>query len=440
MCVYFRRIHFIAATVSTTLPSRYSKMSGNASQLEIPSAAMEPSRTPKQYKKKDRRPPTKRFNSAASDDHSGLDDDDTEGELDPTEFDQPSMFSSDSFPPIEGTYDLIRANQEEVSHNMNNNNKTEPNYDVVVRVETKDDEVFQPRNIGESVCINESLYDLVGRINAGEEENKETQENNESNDCKNQTELYEPVDTTNQIIHSKPPSIQNQPLPKVPTSDMVSKELYDFIPDNSPVGGVTYEDIDRQTDIKEADSSDDESVPIPSAMLCNGGVPPPVPQRNGNMSGAPPIPMKGVPLQEQETYDNAPSLPVKGAPLQEQETYDNAPSLPVKGAPLQEQETYDNAPSLPVKGAHLQEQETYDNAPSLPLKGHTEATPTKIPPTIPKFPVPVPRKRTNIKSQSVDAAHNQTVDEFSANDEIYDDIVVGKESNESQQGKLSLST
>lgn len=407
-------IQYPVGNPTSSLPNRYNKLGGNASQLSMPTA-VQASHVPKQYKKKDRRMPTKRFNSAASsgDELSG---NDTEGELDPTEFDQPPELSLSLPQSIEGVYDLVKSPETvETSSNTNNNNKTEPvTYDSV-KVETSD-ELLLGSNLTKSVCINESLYDLVGRINAGEGETIL----GEKSDMTASTELYEPIgnNESNSVVATKLP-IRSQPLPQAPPSTE-PKQLYDVIQEPG-MGGVMYEDIDRQNELKEAESSDEETVPLPPRLVPTGK-PPPIPPRQGEEY----VTSNEV---QQETYNNVPTLPSKALLQEDQEMYDNAPSLPLKGLPHKEQTTPPNLAynSISMPSPH-EDQEMYDNAPSLPLK----QSPPKLPQRSPRSPVPTPRTRKSSKSSNASCDIKPVME-----DEIYDDIV-RVESNGSLNGERKL--
>ena len=292
-----------------SLPGRYNKMGGKASSLEMPSVVEPTNRTPKQYRKKDRRLPTKRFNSAMvadSDEGSPVDSDTgADGQLDPNEFtntNNNSMTSpTDPLSPAEPLYDLVtQANiQEDSSKATTTSNSLLPPRDIGKNRAVSLNSVGENRNLKDSVCLNESLYDLVGRINAGEDESGATESTKKEEIIETQ-ELYEPVA---EVPLDKGPPTPSKAKISIPpaTSQQFTEQLYDSV-DEVNIGskdtGVMYEDVDREPGLKEAESSDDdddERVPLPSSS---------VPQ---SLSPPPPLP----PRAGEEMYDNAPALPPK---------------------------------------------------------------------------------------------------------------------------------
>lgn len=375
-------------------------MGGRAAHLSAPSALpSEPRKTPKQYKKKDRRLPTKRFSSTGDYD-TGPDSDDNEGMGLSSDGQLSRELLPQSLPTIthsvEGIYDLVSS--------MDNNNDTlsSPTQTLSAttlspptsgRVRNSSDVSFEGSNLQTSVCINESLYDLVGRINAGED--IEQQELYEPVNEQLQQELYEPID--NPDSKSPPPSNTPKlppppPLPYANTQDQLYESISEPHPqtDNAPIG-VMYEDVERSNDLKEADSSDDDdTIPLPSNLL----PPPPLPPRVG-----------------EEMYDNAPSLPTKGAKLEvggggDESYYGNVGNSP--------------SPRRPPSSNQVRQGE---------LKAPKPLPRTNIGPTQSNSP-PLP---TNNNSLSVN--NNDTVED--PDQELYDDIqvVLERKTEEGEQEK-----
>ena len=296
-----------------SLPGRYNKMGGKASSLEMPTVVEPTNRTPKQYRKKDRRLPTKRFNTASvtdSDEGSPIDSDTgADGQLDPNEFNNScidtSITSPTSPPPsAEPLYDLVtQANIQEDSDRpvTTSTNSLLPPRDVGNRSVSLNS-VGENRNLKDSTCLNESLYDLVGRINAGEDEGGAPEPTKKEEETETQ-ELYEPIADVPLDKGPPTPSRAKTSVPPPPptTSQQCTEELYDSVDEvniDSKDTGVMYEDVDRESGLKEAESSDDdddERVPLPSSSLPQIlSPPPPLPPRAG-----------------EEMYDNAPTLPPK---------------------------------------------------------------------------------------------------------------------------------
>ena len=388
MYYLYTHLHFLL-TANVTLPSRYNKTSGNNGSLfGAPTAVpTDGSRTPKQYKKKDRRLPTKRFNSAGDQSEPDSDMDGcSDGELNHDEFNGQKFLIEDlsndvslieATGIVDSVYDLVRQSDEKTniptipptkqasSSNTNNNNGTlSQKYDQVT--------LHVQQTLEDSVCINESLYDLVGRINAGEDEEIPITEEPPQPSMTDTQDLYEPIQEAPPLSSSvSKTSIKNEPLPSVPPANLTSQssELYEPIVEAAPVGGVMYEAIERDDELKEADSSDDETVPLP-------------------VSG-PPLPLRGQPSV------TTPPLP----PRIGQEMYDNPPLIPPKNQPIEEDEFYGNAPSLPVK-------------PNSPMSSPGHPKPI-VPPPMRSIKQPVPTPRTN----------KPRISEKTGEDEIYDDTV-----------------
>lgn len=359
-------------------------MGGKASSLEMPSAVeSSSSRTPKQYKKKDRRLPTKRFASDSvvdSDDGSGIESDTAvDGQLDPSEFANPSISINDSVtsptsPPSEPLYDLIT--QENIQNDKNRPVTTSstsllsPQHSEGHRksnggsFNSSDDS----RNLKDSVSLNESLYDLVGRINAGEDGGGASVPPT-INQAAEPQELYEPIADTPLI--KGPASPTRRPVP-------ISEQLYDSVNEGGGenMGGDMYEDVDRGPELKEAESSDDdERVLLPPSKIPNSGSPPP------------PLP----PRAGEEMYDNAPTLPPKNT---------NSSSLGDEDPPDSE-EFYGNTTSTAVRMTEL----SYPVSPSRP-------------------PKPLPRSTGSTSSTANDEQLPVTPAAESAEygEELYDDI------------------
>lgn len=332
-----------------TLPSRYAKFGGDAIDLETPSVVpVSPNRTPKMYKKKDRRMPTKRFNPLANEDEDISSDFDSDkgGELDPMrDLDDTSPIEESSSITVdhvkhmkdplnqEGIYDLARqpiGNTSSVhtnltSPNSNNNNGTV--VDSIPRNNMHSPELIK-RVCGSDVDIHESLYDLVGRINAGDDSHVNhnvgdqiTKLTEPAQDVyepinENPQDVYEPIEEVPLPINNSQTlsksiqlnkSVVKEPLPSTPNLTHQSSEVYETL-DNPP---VMYEEVDRNDCIEEAVSSDDEDTPI---------------------SCLPPLPLrkeKDV-SQTKEEEVNEEYIDVPKIVEDENSFYDNAPTLPPK--------------------------------------------------------------------------------------------------------------
>ena len=412
-------------TPKGSLPSRYNKLGGNALDLETPKAVpMSDSQKPKMYKKKERRLPTKRFNNLddgqeeeefSEDDK--LEDDAMDGELDAHRLDKVSSevsitLNSLSTSETDSIYVLAGQTEERprvTSPNSNNNNGREP--------------------FSSSVNVHESLYDLVGRINAGEEETKtkkltETVKSGGTVDSAPQQDFYEIIlqDQQDQDVYepmSEPNSPMTTPIHKVTTPNhkkdspdpchslppvlhqstslgfrpvipkQPSLDLYEPI-DNPVVEGVLYEEIEQSNEcLLESDSSDEED------------------QNLGRRDGVRVTSSKPVPLPR-VLRSSLPSPPCQHRDSREESSrmvHNTPPSLPLRPPlPLLPKEelavTYGNAPSLCILSpspTDISEQKDdlqfYDNAPSLPPKpsGSTPTSPTHKTQRILKSPVPTPR-------------------------------------------------
>jgi hypothetical protein len=307
-----------ASGVSATLPSRYNKDGA----FDMPSAVdVSPSHFPKQYKKKDRRLPTKRFND---DDPDGTDDNVDQEHKDMDK----DMRTTSEIPTIEGVYDLATNSNSNsyLESNTNNNNGASSH--------EKDIDKLGATTLGGSACINESLYDLVGMINAGDDDDGD-------NAVSKSLDVYEPIDgeykrtSSKSVSSTKSLNIQSLPLPQVPQApkEQTNLQLYEDIPAASP---VMYEDVERQDGINEADSSDEEDSNVPPLTITS--VLPKIPPKNIYDSADDVLLVAGSPpscddIQEIEIYGNASILPLIPSSSSKTPTENVTVNKPPKPAP-----------------------------------------------------------------------------------------------------------
>ncbi len=392
-------VYFVLAKGTSSLPNRYNKMGGKALDLDTPSAVSNAdSHTPKSYKKKDRRLPTKRFNTVgkkedlddADDDDDDDDDDDglngggdLDGELDMKRFErEPSEECSLSKSSVnkaknEAIYDLAEQTEEKTrvtSPNSNNNNGSDTS---------------------SLANADNSLYDLVGKINAGEDESdiKEQEVYEVIKQESIEQDVYEPIiSQPSSPVHVKTPTNVAMSLPNsnaFPEHNKLSKasslgllppiphepslDLYEAMENPEEHQQVLYEEIIGNTnDIiidSGSDTEDDDCVPLPPPI--------PKPRRLTN--------------EENILYDNAPVLPIK--------------VLSRSTSPLPPMEQDDDS--------------YYGNAPSLPQKpiSNKISPPSEIRNI--KSPIPTPRKISKVGRQEEDSDS-----ESLENQDIYDDTIL----------------
>ncbi len=428
-------------------------MGGKALDLQTPTAVPTlDGHTPKMYKKKEKRLLTKRFNTVSGkdnndeeepseDDYLGMDDGVMDGEMDMKKFETYSPEMSITLPKTpqergeeeeEGTYDiaqLITDKPRVTSPNSNNNNGSDTS----------------------AISLHDSLYDLVGRINAGEEEAKSDSVIPESQQfyevLPEEQDVYEPISdpptpthlpspptccsmslpTSRPMMHNSGKTLSLGFLPPIPIQP--SLDLYEPIAADDL---VLYEEIELKRDnIVDSDSSDDE-VAASNHVATPTLVAPPVPRpRRLTKDGEdlPPILLKSptdshfpLPIgnhNDDGYYGNAPILPLKTpsrspSPLPigshgDDGYYGNVPPLPQKTPP--------RSPSpAPLPVDNHDDNGYYGNAPSLPKKASDSVLP--LPEKIPqvKSPVPKPRK---LSKPAVPICQDQE----GVAEDIYDDTV-----------------
>lgn len=403
-----------------------------ASELALPASV--PTRfVPKQYQPKVKRQVTRRHNDDS--DVSGVesgDDDDSDGLLDSGELD-PSEFSkkhptAESFeqscvvnqsdgqpcsPNIhEALYDVaglpegVTPSDQRPGNSNNNNGGVEPldNYEPMDKPCT-----LRPAVTDSSTNIHESLYDLVGKINAGEMDNQPAQNGAH---CRTQSLVTSPVHGRNNSsssslsMSSQPPlqqdfyepiqehvngsvasSIKNQPLPPVPQATATQSlppqslsspppgDVYEAIGSISPPPLNLYEEIEKSDSrLSEAMSSDDES-PRHQLSAANPAIPPksspPLPPREDKAIAPPPpaLPPRNDDSLQTE-YGNAPSLPAKEVMISPSKPPLRPPLVYVGGggnpslsevSPL----VYDEVPDNSISNNGDAEGDIYDDATSM---------------------------------------------------------------------------
>ena len=432
---------------NASLPNRYNKMGGKALDLQTPTAVpTSDGHTPKMYKKKEKRLLTKRFNTVSGkdndddkeepseDNYMGMDDGVMDGEMDIKKFETYSPEMSIALPKEgeeeDGMYDIAQLVKEKprvTSPNSNNNNGRDTS----------------------AINVHESLYDLVGRINAGEEPKSDAviPENQQFYEVlPGEQDMYEPMSDPPTPSHpsSLPPCSMSLPnnsrsmmhgktlslgfLPPIPHQP--SLDLYEPIAaDNLAL----YEEIELKRDnVVDSDSSDDEvaasnhmttptlvapPVPRPRRLTKDGEEPPPIPPFKDPADSHFPLPIGNH--GDDGYYGNAPTLPLKTpsrspSPLPigshgDDGYYGNAPILPQKTPP--------RSPSpAPLPVGNRDDDGYYDNAPFLPKKASDSVLP--LPDKIPqvKSPVPKPRKLSKPIVPIVE-------DQEGVAEDIYDDTV-----------------
>ena len=415
-------------------------MGGKAIDLATPSAVLnDDGHMPKSYKKKDRRLPTKRFNPVSrKDDEDEVSEDegtngDLDGELDAQKFEeQPSELSltinSVKKPKNEGIYDLAESTDRPprvTSPNSNNNNGSDSSSSLV--------------------NLSDSLYDLVGKINAGDHSNNDQEFYEVIQQNSIEQDVYEPIIEPSSPMHVTTPARVTPPPPvsmSLPNSNVLannkmtktsslgflpsipnepSLDLYEPMADMEhqqvlyeEIPGIQGSIIDSGSDSEE-ECIQDSKPPIPATL------PPPIP--------GPRRLTKGAEDEGDVYYDNAPILPLK--------VPSRSPSPIPSTCPIEQDDEcyYGNAPSLkvpsrspsPIPSTCSIEQDDesyYGNAPSLPQKPKSPnrmSSPDVSQRNI-KSPIPTPRK---ISKQKDDPEDNE------GHDEIYDDTIflVNNESN-----------
>ena len=367
--------------------------------------------------------PTKRFNTMANEDEDISSDFDSDkgGELDPMrDLDDTSPIDEDSSITVdhvkhtkdplnqEGIYDLARqpiGNTSSVhtnltSPNSNNNNGT---VNTIPRNDMHSPKLMK-RVGGSDVDIHESLYDLVGRINAGDDSHVNhnvgeqiTKLTEPAQDVyepinENPQDVYEPIEEVPLLVNNSQTlsksiqsnkSVVKEPLPSTPNLTHQSSEFYESL-DNPP---VMYEEVDRNDSIEEAVSSDDEDTPI---------------------SCLPPLP-----LRKEKDVSQTKEEEVK-------EEYIDVPKIVED-----ENSFYDNAPTLPPK----------PNGSRKPSPNRKTSYPNG---GISKSPVPTPRTLpiNSLTSTEVSDKYDDTVAMTpTQEDELYDDIVSVLKTNNEYKSK-----
>lgn len=437
----------LARGTNSTLPSRYNKIGGKATDLATPTAVnTNKDHMPKMYKKKDRRLPTKRFNTTNDNDDGEDDDDITDDEI------------LDVDGTIDGQTDMqkfqLHQQQSEMSLSMSIVSKEDSIYVLAGSTDGKPPppRVTSPNTNNNNggtnskassvVDIHESLYDLVGRINAGEDKFS----NNVEDDLKQRNmydeiqrqpsveqDVYEPMTNDQGLSPDRDPSPthSSKPLPikyNAPTSttslqrtslgnlppipDRPVGEIYEQLdePTNQPL--ALYDEIERKNNLVHAsDSSGDESDSPPP-------IPPPIPKPRSNT--------KSDANELDVYYDNTPTLPVKLP------SRSPSPLPPLPPRPLNDDnddEYYGNAPLLPSK----------PNSPSPPPPSMTSTTIDDNRPL--KSPVPTPRvKLSNSEMGPIYDDCVVTVPSASGNEAIYDDTVAMVTHNSSTVSSVDSNT
>ena len=372
-----------------------------AANLQRPeTAAVDTRWNPKQYRKKERRQPTRRFNEVIGSEERALTSDSDleepkscDGELDPTEFDRvpvPTSPTSD-----EGLYTLASSMDDHVSPSLGNRSATTCN-STNHKLSHPD---LRNKRSSSSVDVHESLYDLVAKINADDSASGPVSTSDPDSSQKPPApppppsqDTYEPVESTPPVDSYEPvtsplpspapvsQSVRGQPLPSLPppASIQSQSDIYEAIDTPTDPPSNLYEDIGGDR-VDESASSDEEGESAPKAIAPG----PPLPPREAG----PPIPPKG---SQQETVP-PPSIPPRSTP-----------------APHEDNPPHDHDSNIPVDSSNQH------HPPPLPRVPRTKSTSSSPPRVAKQSPLTVN-----------EASPSETAHRYSptAGEDIYDDIV-----------------
>lgn len=321
--------------------------SAQAAQLNRPEA-VESSNTPKMYKKKDRRMPTKRFQEPSSVDDGCLNSSDSDIDID-------KMLADEDGELYRGEYDQVPSTMDDDNDDDNNILQHESLYDLVGSADAdaetipiaNSNTVTSPPPIDRRVSqassnapdVHESLYDLVAMINADDSNGETIPAGSIQDSAPNPpppggtyelvqptppaVETYEPVASPSSSILSQ--SVKGLPLPIIPSSEESSAHavVYEELDSHSTAAAAAaavnlYEDIDKRDRVEEADSDEEEAAkkphtPAPGPPLPSRNAGPPLPPKVPECDDTPPpsLPPRTVPESVSQQQTDAPFLPPK---------------------------------------------------------------------------------------------------------------------------------